>query len=163
MNAPAYHDADLLLRLYDLRREEKLREARDFMLGECPFYTYEQYIERFPLGSPHSGHWGKAFGFWEMACQLVDKGVLNEELFNACNAEHVVLYHKFRSVIEGFRKAMNYPDMLAVLEKLALRHPRSATIERFVAEAAARANAQAQKPKAAQARKPKARGKASGR
>src|SRR5512140_2967801 len=128
MSAPTYQDADLILRIFEMRREPKLRESRDYMFT-APAGTFEEYVKRFPEASPHAGHWGKAFGYWDMVCHLVDKGVLSERLFNETNAEYVVLFYKYRSVIEGFREKMHNPELLKVVEKLATRHPRASLIE----------------------------------
>ncbi len=166
MSAPTHQDAHLLLKLYDLRREDKLRESRDFLLLECPmFNSFEEYVAAFPDGSPHAGHVGRAMGYWEMVCNFVDMGILNEDLFNACTGEHVALYAKFKPVIEGFRRAMGNPELMAVLERVAQRHPRAALIERDVkarAERMAKVKAAAKRP-AAKAKKPKARAKSASR
>jgi len=149
-----YDDADLLLRVYELRRESKLRESRDFMSRKCSARDYEEYNKKYPMGSSASEHWGKVFGYWDMVCALVDRGVLDRDLFNTCNTEHVFLYLKFRPVIEGFRRAWNYPEMLGSLERVATSHPGYAEMAKWVAASAEQAG-----------RKPagKASGKVSGK
>lgn len=137
---PATHnDADLLLRIYEMRREPELRKSRDFMSFKCEARTFEEFTKKYPMGSPGSLHWGKVFGYWDLACALVDRGLIDKDLFNTCNGEHVALFLKFRPVIEGFRKAWNFPQMLASLERVATSHPMFADMEKWTAQAAEQA------------------------
>jgi hypothetical protein len=131
-DSPTHHDAELLLRVFDLRREKRLRDSRDFMLQKCWAQDYASFKKKYPDNSPARRHWGMVFGYWEMVCALVHRGLLNEELFNSCTTEHVYLFVKFRKVIEGFRQEFGYPGLLAEIEAVATRHPVFAGIERRV-------------------------------
>lgn len=156
---PATHDhADLLLRTFEMRREAKLRESRDFMIRRCDARSFEEYNKKYPMGSPGSQHFGKVFGYWDMVCALVDRGLIDKDLFDTCNFEHVALFLKFRSVIEGFRKAMNYPQMLASMERVATSHPGFAEMEKSFAKMAEQAQ---RKPAGKAAGKAKAKRAAS--
>ena len=128
-----YNDADLLLRIYDLRRERRLRESRDFMMRKCSFKDYADFKKKYPENSAAGRHWGKVFGYWDMVCALVERGAIDEELFNTCNSEHVFLWLKYKPVILGFRQEWQYPAMLSSLEKVASRHPAAAQMEQWVA------------------------------
>lgn len=128
-----YQDADLLLRIYDLRRERRLRKSRDFMLHKCTFKNFKDYKKKYPEGSAAGRHWGMVFGYWDTVCTLVAQGAIDEAAFNACNTEHVFLWVKYKPVILGFRQEWEVPEMLAGIEKLASRHPLLATIEQWIA------------------------------
>lgn len=152
--APGYHDADLLLRTFDLRREPRLRGARDAMMGK---YSPKDFPpDGFMKPSAATRAWGMVWGYWEMVCALIEKGLLNEDLFNSCTAEHVFLYFRYRPVIEAARQQFQMPDMLRNVEKVARRHPHAAQFEAWMAQ-------QAQAPGKAKARKPKAKSKTAGR
>lgn len=128
---PATHnDADLLLRVYELRREKQLRESRDFM-NQNWATDYEEHKKKYPMGSKAGQHWGRAFGYWDMVCALVDRGLIDKDLFNTCTMEHVVLFLRHRPVIEGMRREWNYPA-LASLERVALGHPAFADMEKWI-------------------------------
>lgn len=128
-----YYDADLLLRVYDLRRETRIREARDFVLGKCSFKDYEDFKKKYREDSPAARHVGMVFTYWDMVCALVARGLLDEELFNTCNAEHAFLWFKYKPVILGRRAEYGFPEMLASLEKVATRHPAAAKMEQWLA------------------------------
>ncbi len=119
---PTQEDAKLLLQLYDLRREKLLRRARDFVQRGCKFKNYKDFEKRYPLGSKERNYIGMVLGYWNLACTLVGKGLLNEELFQATNFEHVGLWFKFKPVVEEFRKQLKHP-VFASLEAVAGRHP----------------------------------------
>ena len=123
---PTQEDAKLLLQLYDLRREKVLRRARDFVQQGCKFKNYKDFKKRYPEGSKERRYVGMALGYWNMACTLVTKGLISEELFNATNFEHVGLWFKFKPVAEAWRKELKYPDVMRSLETIASRHPAAA-------------------------------------
>jgi len=128
MGSPATHeDARLLLELYDLRREKRLRQARDFIGKDCKFKDYKDFQKRYPEGSKQSTYVGMVAGYWELACTLVAKGLIAEDLFNATNFEHVAVWFKLRPVIEGWRKQYGYDQIMKNLEVVATSHPAAAT------------------------------------
>ena len=131
-----YYDADLLLRVYDLRRETRIRQARDFVLHKCSFKDYEDFKKKYPEDSPGRAHIGMVFTYWDMVCALVARGLLDEDLFNTCNTEHVFLWFKYKPVITGGRAEYQFPAHLASLEKVAMRHPAAAKMEQWVAQMA---------------------------
>jgi hypothetical protein len=136
---PATHDhADLLLRTYEIRREPQLRQSRDFM-NKVEARSFEEYNKKYPMGSPGSQHWGKVFGYWDMVCALVDRGLIDKDLFDTCTVEHVFLFLKFRPIIEGYRKQWNFPQMLASLERVATGHPGFAEMEKWAVQSSQQA------------------------
>jgi len=127
MGAHATHeDARLLLELYDLRREKRLRQARDFVQLELKFKDYKDFQKRYPEGSKQGNYVGMVTGYWEMACTLVAKGLIAEELFNATNFEHVAIWFKLKPIIEGWRKEYHYDEIMKNLETVATGHPAAA-------------------------------------
>jgi uncharacterized protein DUF4760 len=113
-------DADLILKLYDLRREATMREARTWFFTFNP--TGIQDVMEALLGE-HSGHYRMVVSYWDMAAALVNNGAIDEDLFNETNGEHIFVYAKIAPVIEEIRTAFGNPDFLQNLEKLVKRIP----------------------------------------
>ena len=118
-----HEDARLLLQLYDLRREKRLRQARDFVGRELKFKDFKDFQKRYPDDSKGGLFIGMVLGYWDMACTLVAKGLIDQELFNATNFEHVAVWFKLRPVAEGWRKDYDFPEMMRSLETVAGHHP----------------------------------------
>ena len=119
---PTYEGARLLLQLYDLRREKVLRRARDFVNRACKFEDVEDFNRRFPQGSKEFRYVGMVAGYWDMACALVSRGLIDEELFNAVTYEHVEVWNKFRPLVEAWRKQFQAPHLMQSMEEVAGRH-----------------------------------------
>jgi hypothetical protein len=115
-------DADLILKLYDLRREATMREARNWMFTFNP--TSVNDIIEVLLGE-HSGHYRMVISYWDMAAAMVNNGAIDEQLFNETNGEHLFVYSKIQPVIEDVRKLFGNPDFLRNLETLVMRIPES--------------------------------------
>jgi hypothetical protein len=115
-------DADLILKLYDLRREATMREARNWMFTFNP--TSVQDVIEVLLGE-HSGHYRMVISYWDMAAALVNNGAIDEQLFNETNGEHLFVYSKIQPVIEETRALFGNPDFLRNLETLVKRIPDS--------------------------------------
>jgi hypothetical protein len=113
-------DCDLILKLYDLRREATMREARNWIFSFNPT-SIQDVIE--VLMGEHSGHYRMVISYWEMAAAMVNTGAIDEALFNETNGEHVFVYSKIEPVIEEVRTLFGSPDFLQNLEKLVKRIP----------------------------------------
>jgi hypothetical protein len=117
-------DCDLILKLYDLRREATMREARNWMFTFNP--TSVQDVIEVLLGE-HSGHYRMVISYWDMAAAMVNNGAIDEQLFNETNGEHLFVYAKIEPVIEEVRALFGNPDFLRNLETLVKRIPDSET------------------------------------
>ncbi|MCA1606405.1 MAG: hypothetical protein LC775_13270 [Acidobacteria bacterium] len=115
-------DADLILKLYDLRREAVMREARNWMFTFNP--TSVQDVIEALLGE-HSGHYRMVISYWDMAAAMVNSGAIDEDLFNETNGEHIFVYSKIQPVIEETRALFGSPDFCRNLETLVKRIPDS--------------------------------------
>jgi hypothetical protein len=89
-------DAELILKLYDLRREETLRKARRFLVFEFNPKTLDELraVSR-DAKSDKNVYWRQGLSFWEMAASLVLHNALDDELFLESNVEGILLYAKF--------------------------------------------------------------------
>jgi hypothetical protein len=115
-----HEDADLILKLYDLRREAVMRDARNWMFTFNP--TSIQDVMNTMVGE-HSGHLRMVISYWDMACAMVNSGAIDEELFNQTNGEHIFVYMKMQPVIEDVRKMFDNPEFLKNLESVVKRIP----------------------------------------
>src|SRR5438552_11713775 len=85
MKQATYEDANLILRLYDLRREEKLRAARKWFGSIAPIESREEFLKRCPAGSDENAYFRMVTTYWEMAAAFVSNGILNRDLFYRSN------------------------------------------------------------------------------
>src|SRR3954468_9383818 len=137
---PATHaDAQLLLQLYDQRRDEKLRKARNFVLFEfIPTSDEEFSALAFNFGSEQQTYFRMVFSYWEQTAALADRGVIHGELFDDFSGELFFLYAKYGSFIHVVRERMN-PDFAKHIEQASLATPaRRARVERAQKMLAAR-------------------------
>lgn len=113
-------DANLILRLYELRREPVMREARNWFFSFNPTSSAE-YMEA--MMGPNSGYLRMVISYWDMAASMVNHGAIDEQLFNDCNGEHLFIFAKIEPVLEELRQQWNQPDMLKHFETLVRRVP----------------------------------------
>jgi hypothetical protein len=115
-----HDDAELILKLYDLRREPVMREARNWMFTFNPT-SVQDVID--VLMSEHSGHYRMVISYWDMAAAMVNNGAIDETLFNETNGEHLFVYSKIEPVLAEVRTLFGNPDFLHNLESLVKRIP----------------------------------------
>ena len=112
----AIHDeAALVLQLYDLRREQTMREARNWYARDFQPESMAD-IEKI-LFSERSGHLRMVASYWDMAAALVNNGAINAQLFNDTNGEHFLVFGKLEPFLKEIRGAFG-PHFLLNLEKL---------------------------------------------
>ena len=89
-------DAEVILKLYELRQEETLRKARRFMVFEFNPKNLEELraVSR-DTKSEFNPHWRQAMSFWEMAASFVLRGAIDPDLFLDSSLEGILIYAKF--------------------------------------------------------------------
>lgn len=117
-----HHDAELLLRLYDLRREEKLRRARDWFVREFNAENMDDFQRRYPAGSEENAYSRMVLTYWDMAASLVNHGLIHEELFFENNGEFWLIWEKMRHLVPAWREGLKSPRMFSNLERLVARY-----------------------------------------
>jgi len=110
-----YKDADLILKLYDLRREKTMREARSWFFTFNP-QSPKDFMD--VLTSDKSGLYRMVISYWDMACSLVNNGAIDPTMFNDANGEHIFVYAKLEPFIPTLREEMGNPQFLAHLERV---------------------------------------------
>jgi hypothetical protein len=136
-----YESAGLLLKLYELRREPTMREARAWFAADFNPTSFEEVQQT--LAGPKSGQFRMVTSYWDMAASFVNNGAINEQMFNDANGEQYVVFAKVEPFVAQYRQMIGNPNAYGHLEKLVMRTPgaterMAALRERFRAMAAAR-------------------------
>jgi hypothetical protein len=148
-------DAELILKLYDLRREAEMRKARAWWLNTFWPENADDFIKvGMAMGTPENNWLRQVGGYWEMAASLVLHGALNEELFMELSfcGEMFFLFSKMRAFLPELREKFQSPSMLANVEKLITRTEKGRdTLKMFEERIAARRKAMKEAKKEAAA------------
>ena len=143
-------DARLILRLYEIRREEAMRKARAWFITEFNPGSAQDILS--VLVGAHSADFRMVASYWDMAAAFVNFGAIDEEMFNDINTEHVAVYAKLQPFLAEIRAMPGVPPYLYCknLEPLVLRMPdaevRIAAMRRYMKrslEAQAKATSEA--------------------
>jgi hypothetical protein len=108
-------EAGLILKLYDLRREEKMRKARDWYFRDFNPQSFADFNAA--MFSENGAYLRMVLGYWEMAAALVKNGAISLELFSDSNGEHISVFSKIEPLIGEVRAAYG-PQFAASFEKL---------------------------------------------
>jgi hypothetical protein len=111
--------AELIMKLYDLRREEVMRQARNWFFTFNP-ESVEDVMNA--VRGEHSAYYRMVTSYWDMACSFVNHGAIDEEMFNDANQEHLLVFSKIQPILEQLRAAGN-PAYMQHLEKVVMRMP----------------------------------------
>jgi Domain of unknown function (DUF4760) len=123
MQTPAtYDDANLMLRLYDMRREERLRQARDWFTRNFHCATFEEFQKKCPPGSQENAFARQVITYWEMVASFITTGVLNEHLFFQSGMELLLVWERVREFIDDMRAAQKNPAAWKNLEMVATKY-----------------------------------------
>jgi hypothetical protein len=126
-------DAELILKLYELRREETMRKARRFMIFEFNPKTLEELraVSR-DTKSESNPCWRQMLSFWEMSASLVLRGALDADLFLDSNVEGILIYAKFHHFHAETEKQSGNPFMGKTTELIAKYPAANAYYEAFL-------------------------------
>src|SRR5712675_1007654 len=116
------HDAQLILKLYDLRREAEMRKARHWLTAEFWPQSADEFIKVVNSFPSQENAWLRQVGgYWDMAASFVLHGALNEDLFlqPGCCGEMFFVFAKVYPFLKEFREKTNNPDAFANIEKIA--------------------------------------------
>jgi hypothetical protein len=112
----ALKQAELILKLYEIRRETALRAARDYVGGEFMPKSVDDFVSLVKDGGKPSGHILQVYGYWDMVAAFVVHGALDEALiFDTCQ-EMYFQFEKIQPYLAGFREKMKLPEFLRSIE-----------------------------------------------
>ena len=113
--------ADLILKLYDLRREAKMREARNWMFSFNP--TSADDFFKTMMDPEVGGYLRMVTSYWDMAAALVNHGAIDPEMFNDTAGEHIMVFAKIEPILGDLREKFQEPRAFQHLEKLIMDQP----------------------------------------
>jgi len=136
MPNPTVEQADLMLRLYELRRDPEMRRARAFMLHEFAAKSWDEV--GYMTGTDADRWFRMVTSYWEMTASIVNRGLIDEDLWFDSQGEGLFLWTRVRHIVPEGRKQFR-PTLLWNLERMARRQQawreRSfATAERVIEE-----------------------------
>jgi hypothetical protein len=123
-NKPTATDAELILKLYDLRREPEMRKARSWWLSDFWPQSSEDLMNLAMNPKLQENHWMRqVMGYWDMAAMLVVHGTLNEAMFleMSFSGEMFLVFGKIRPFLNEMREKMQNQEFLGNLEKVITR------------------------------------------
>jgi hypothetical protein len=122
--ATKVESAELLLKLYDLRREEKMRQARDWMFMFNPQSADDYWTTM--MDPQVGGYLRMVTSYWDMAASFVNHGAIDAEMFNDTVGEHIMVFAKIEPVLAQLREKFENPEAFKHLEKVILDSPNGA-------------------------------------
>ena len=118
---PTYEQAELQLKIFDLRRESRLRQARDWFSKNYFANTLDEAMIIAPMGTEAGTSYMMVVSYWDQACAYLNHGLLHEELFFETNGEFFFVWERVKPTMRECRQQFSNPLFLANLEKAAKR------------------------------------------
>lgn len=116
-------DALVIIKLYEIRSEALMREARAWFFSEFVPQSGKDIVALMLSGEKQSAYYRMVASHWEIAASLVNNGGIDEKLFLDANSEHLVVFAKLQPFVAEIRETIGEPDYLAHLERLVMRVP----------------------------------------
>jgi len=113
----AIRQAELILKLYDLRRETVMREARAYIGGEFLPASADELVAIVTGGGRHGAFVLQVYGYWDMVAAFVHHGALAPELVYDTCQEMYFQYAKIQPYLRDFRRKMNLPEWMIHIER----------------------------------------------
>jgi hypothetical protein len=123
-NKPTAADAELILKLYDLRREAEMRKARSWCLADFWPESSDDLMKLAMNPKLQENHWiRQVLGYWDMAAMLVLHNTLNESMFLelSFSGEMFMIFAKLKPFLAEIRQKMQNTEFLGNVEKLITR------------------------------------------
>jgi len=120
MGQVTHDQANLMLRLYELRRDPRMREARDWFVLECHASSPQELMSKIPPGSKENASYRMVTSYWEMVAGMVNRGLIDDEFFFENGGEGWLVYDRLRPFLAATRE-MNGANVLAQLESYGKR------------------------------------------
>lgn len=117
MGEVTHEQVNLMLRLYDMRREPLMREARSWYAANFRPMSLEQMSKLAPMGSNENAYSRMVISYWEMAASIVNRGLIDEEFFFENTGEQWMVWERVKPVLREWRAAYQNPYLFGNLEK----------------------------------------------
>ena len=119
-----FESAELILKLYDLRRETKMREARNWIFSFNP-KSVDEWSQTM-MDPEVGGYLRMVTSYWDMAAALVNHGAIDADLFNETAGEHMMVFAKIEPFLAEVREKFQNPEAFKNLEKVIMDSPNGA-------------------------------------
>jgi len=119
---PTYEQGDLQLKIFELRREARLRQARDWFSQNFNPKSFDEAMRIAPMGTDAGTSFMMVVSYWDQACAYLNHGLLHEELFFETNGEFFFVWERVKPTMQEARQRFSNPLFLAQLEKAAQRY-----------------------------------------
>jgi hypothetical protein len=114
-----YEDVNLILKLYEMRREERMRQARAWFSASFKAKSLEDFAALCPPGSEQNASYRMVLTYWEMVASFLTTGVLSAELFYQSGRELLFVWERVRDLVPLFREQFKHPNEFKNLEMAA--------------------------------------------
>lgn len=121
MANPTHEQANLQLKLFELRRDARLRQARDWYFQNYFADSLDEAMAIAPMGTEAGTSFMMVVSYWDQTCAYLNHGLLHEDLFFETNGEFFGVWERVKPTIQEGRKRFSNPLFLAHLEKAANR------------------------------------------
>ena len=115
------HDALAIIKLYEIRSESLMRQARAWFFTEFNPKSGLEILALMQSGEKQSAFYRMVASHWEVAASLVNNGGIDEKMFLEANSEHLVVFAKLQPFITEIRETIAEPDYLNHLERLVMK------------------------------------------
>jgi hypothetical protein len=115
--------ADLILKLYEMRREPEMRLARQWFSSEFRPASAHEVLGLILSGERESARYRAVTSYWEMVAAMVNRGAIDLDLFQATNSEHIAFFSLVEPYLEEFRVLTGETDYLRHWETLVRANP----------------------------------------
>ena len=119
---PTHEQAQLHLQIYDLRREARMRQARDWFFKNYNVSTFEDAMRIAAPGTESGAFVGMVTSYWEQACAMLNYGLLHEDLFFETSGEFFGVWEQVKPIVPKAREQFSNRQFLGHLEKAAQRY-----------------------------------------
>ena len=116
-----YDEVNLMLRLYDMRREPRLRQARAWFVEHFHPESPEDMMQKYPQSTEENTYIRMVISYWDMVASIVNRGLINDELFFESNGEIWVVWDRMRAVVPTWRSAFKNPHLFGNIEEACKR------------------------------------------
>lgn len=111
-----YEDVNLILKLYEMRREVKMRAARAWFAGNFLPTTMDEFMKVCPPGSEENAYFRQVASYWEMVAGFITQGVLHKEIYFQSGQEMLLTYTRMKTILPAMREMFNNPNSFGNLE-----------------------------------------------
>ena len=117
MGDVSHEQVNLMLRLYDIRREPRLREAREWFMNNFRPASPEDVMRQYPPASQENAYFRMVMSYWDMVAGIVNRGLVDEEMFFENSGEQWIVWERLKRVVPAWRGLFKNPQVLSNLEE----------------------------------------------